>query len=237
MQLCQSCQLVPAELEYREAHSLCYLCAEVLEKAKDAGIDERLFGGRVGLPAEAAILMGGKARLERALVFPFLLVSAEDGSGTHKLLAALSSSPKSGPSMDCLRRVAATEIRTLYAHPAIVKMAWRRFGPTLLAPKRVPLRIAGGYLDPRLVAGFSRKQIEDYGLLPCRVLGRTLVAASPGPWPAAHRGWSEEFADAVRESVVRWVGHAAVIEVREVSTAVFQRAVSEAPWGERITFP
>jgi hypothetical protein len=123
-----------------------------------------------------------------------------------------------------------------FAHPSIVEMAWRRFGRSVPRPIRPLAKVAGGYLDPLLVSKFTRELIQDYGLLPYRMKGDTVIAAVPGVWPPAGREWPREFADSILRSTADRVG-AASVTLRTVSAEEFDRALREAPWGEPLSFP
>jgi hypothetical protein len=213
----------------------CLLCAELLERVRLAGVDPSRIGWRIRPPPDAVALMGGVRLLRRAHVLPLIYEAPSRQNRGQGLFVAISGAGAAPLAQRCIASIPA-ERRVQFAHPSIVRMAWRRFGRAVPRPNRPIVKLAGGYLDPLLVSKFTRDLVHDYGLLPCRMRGEAVVAAVPGLWPPEGRGWPKEFADSILRSTAGRLG-AASVELRNVSAKEFERALREAPWGEPLSFP
>lgn len=228
--LCASCGLVAPDLQYRDGRRVCVLCADLLERLDHVGAHPH----QVRLSSEAVALMGGITVLNQAQVAPLLYERPARENRGAGLLVALLGQPEHPATQECFSRIAG-ERRVQFAHPLIVRRTLARFGRMVQKPERPSVRVAGGHIDPVLVSIFTRDTIVDYGLLPCRVSGRTLLAASSGRWPPADRQWPDRFADKVKRSAIG-LAHSADIRIREVSASEFKRALEAAPWGAPLRF-
>jgi preprotein translocase subunit Sec61beta len=232
---CWNCGQVRAEVEY-EVHEVCALCAGLIEKLELLKAWKRSEGTKVRIEPRVAALAGGAAALRVARMLPLVLEPPSVKNKGAGFVAALAADPTAPSVRDCLRRVLGVDQRVGFAHPALIGMAWRRFGPHVPLPRRIGIRIAGGYLDPTIVEHFDREEIEKMQLMPARIVNRTLVAVSPGPWPIDAGMFPPVMVEAVKQELKNRAYQSA-IEIREIDGAVFSRALAEAPWGKPMTFP
>lgn len=233
---CESCRLVPADLEYRDGSVVCVLCAELLGKLGTLGIDVERVPRPLRLPSEAVALMGGLRSLRKVKVAPLLYEPPSRHNRGDGVLAAVAVNPAWGPAQASITRTPAPERLVQLVHPAVLREVFARFGPLVRAPMTPTVRVAGGFLDPVLVAKFDRRTILDYALMPCRIAGDALVAATTGPWPPVERDWPERFAALIKKSVISLAG-AHSLQLRTVVASEFTRALEAAPWGAPMTFP